>query len=179
MRNRSGFGWLELVIGIVLIVLGIFTFVNPGTALTGFVVVYGAIAVVMGIADIMLYVRTERYTGFGPVVSLIAGILSVMSGVMLLIYPDAGKFVLSLLFPIWFIAHCISRLFQLHLIRITTGSGIYYFTMIVSIIGLILGFMMLFRPVLTLLSASYIAGIYLILLGIDGIVMAFSSVGSR
>ena len=126
-----------------------------------------------------MYIQVERYTGFGPYLSLIPGILSIMSGVMLLIYPGAGMAVLTILFPIWFIAHCISRLFQLHLIRITAGSGIYYFTMIVSIIGLILGFMMLFRPVLTLLSASYIAGIYLILLGIDGIVMAFSSVGSR
>ena len=35
MRRLSGFGWLELVIGILLIVLGVFTFANPGFALTG------------------------------------------------------------------------------------------------------------------------------------------------
>lgn len=179
MRNRSGFGWLELVIGIILILMGIFTFVNPGIALTGFVVAYGMIAIVMGIADIVLYVRAERYTGFGPVVSLVAGILSVMSGVMLLMYPDAGKWVLSLLFPIWFIAHCISRLAHLHMIRLTAGKAMYYFTLTVNIIGLVLGFMMLFRPLVSLLSASYIAGTYLILLGVGGIVVAFSGMGSR
>lgn len=179
MKNRSGFGRLEFIIGVILIVLGVFTFASPGAALTGFAVAYGVIAVVMGVADIVLYVRAERYTGFGPIVALVAGILSVMSGVMLLIYPGAGRLVLSLLFPIWFIAHCISRLSQLHVIRVMAGNAMYYFTLVVNIIGLILGFLMLFQPILTLLSASYIAGMYLILLGVDGIAIAFSGIGSR
>ena len=55
----------------------------------------------------------------------------------------------------------------------------YYFTLIVNMIGLVLGFMLLFRPLVSLLSASYIAGTYLILLGVDGIVVAFSGMGSR
>ena len=37
MRRRSGFGWMELIIGILLILLGIFTFLSPGSALTGVV----------------------------------------------------------------------------------------------------------------------------------------------
>lgn len=35
MRCRSKFGWMELMIGILLIVLGIFTFLRPGSVLTG------------------------------------------------------------------------------------------------------------------------------------------------
>lgn len=107
MRDRSSFDWLELIEGILLIALGVLTFMRPDGAITGIVVVYGVMAVIMGIADILLYVRLERYTGFGPVVSLISGILSVMTGLMLLIYPTAGKIILTVLFPIWFIAHCI------------------------------------------------------------------------
>ncbi len=179
MKRRSGFGWLELILGILLILLGIFTLASPDLALTGLVVVYGIIAIVMAIADIVLYVRLERYIGFGPVVSLISGILSVMSGFMLLVYPNAGKWVLSLLFPIWFIAHCISRLSHLQTIRMTAGNGMYYFTLIVNIIGLILGFMMLLRPVFTLLSVTYIVSLYLILLGVDSIAIAISGIGSR
>ena len=179
MRRRSGFGWLELLIGIGLIALGILAFAKPDFALTSLVFAYGIAAVVMGIADIVLYIQVEHYTGFGPVVSLVSGILSVMSGMMLLVYPRAGAMVLTLLFPIWFIAHCISRLAHLHMIRLTAGKVMYYFTLIVNIIGLVLGFMMLLRPLVSLLSASYIAGTYLILLGVDGIVVAFSGMGSR
>ncbi|HIS00209.1 MAG TPA: DUF308 domain-containing protein [Candidatus Excrementavichristensenella intestinipullorum] len=177
MRRRSGFGWLELFTGILLIALGAWVFVNPGHALTSMVFAYGIAAVIMGVLDIVLYVQVERYTGFGPVVSLISGILSVMSGMLLLLYPQAGALVLTLLFPIWFIAHCIARLAHLPYVRLEAGNGIFYYGLVTNIIGLILGFMMLLKPLFTLTVIRYFAGIYLILLGIDSIVMAFSPMG--
>ena len=179
MRRRSGFGWMELIIGIFLILLGILAFIRPGAALTGLVLAYGIAAIAMGIADIVLYIQVERYTGFGPYLSLISGILSVMSGIMLLISPGTGMVVLTVLFPIWFIAHCISRLVHLGHIRYIGGQGIYYFSLIVDIMGLILGFMMFLRPLFTLATIGYLSGVYLILLGIDAIVIAFSSVGRQ
>lgn len=179
MRRRSGFGWLELLIGILLMVLGVLAFARPDAALTGMVYAYGVAAIVMGVADIILYIQVEKYTGFGPILSLISGILSVMAGIMLMVYPGAGALVLTVLFPIWFIAHCISRLAQLDRIRFFAGRGIYYFSLIVNIIGLVLGFIMFLRPLLTMTAISYLAGIYLILLGIDAIVMAVSRMGTH
>lgn len=179
MRNRSGFGWLELTEGILLIILGIFTFIRPNGMLTGIVVIYGIIAVIMGVADILFYIRVEQRTGFGPVVTLISGILSVMSGVMLLIFPSAGKLALSLLFPIWFCAHCISRLSHLHIIRRIAGNFYYYFTLILYVIGIIVGVVMLFFPMTSLLITGYAIGVYLILFGIDCLVMALGKPGSR
>ena len=158
MKNRSGFGWLVFIIGVILIALGVFTLASPGAALTGFAVAYGVIAVVMGVADIVLYVRAERYTGFGPIVALVAGILSVMSGVMLLIYPGAGRLVLSLLFPIWFICHCVSRLMNLGVTRVLAGNIYYYFSLVLNIIGLILGFVLLFDPFLSAFTMAFLVG---------------------
>ena len=179
MRRRSGYGWLELAIGVILIVLGVLAFAKPDLALTSLVFAYGAAAVVMGVADIILYIQVERYPGFGPVLALISGILSVMSGVMLVVYPRTGVVVLTVLFPIWFIAHCISRLAHLGHIRFVGGNGLYYFILAVNIIGLILGFLMLMSPFLTLTTIRYFASLYLILLGIDSVVMALSRMGRR
>lgn len=178
-KRRSHFGWMELVVGILLAAFGIFTFFQPGSALTGAVVLYGILAMVTGIADIIFYVRLEKYTGFGPTVSLISGILSVMSGIMLLVYPKAGRWIFSLLFPIWFIAHCISRLSHLNTIRVTAGNFCYYFTLIVNIIGILLGFLMVLRPWVSILSAGLTISAYLVLLGIDSIVVAFSKIGCQ
>ena len=122
MRSRSGFGWLQFLIGILLIVLGIWAFTDPDLALTGMVVACGLAAIIMGIADILLFVQVERYTGFGPSLALVSGILSVMSGIMLLAYPGAGVIILTILFPIWFIAHCISRLSHLSSIALLPAT---------------------------------------------------------
>ena len=179
MKKQSGFKWMELVIGIALILLGIFTFMNPGKTLTGAVMVYGIVAIITGIADIVFYVRAERYTGFGPAVALVTGILGVMAGVMLLAYPTAGKWIFLLVFPVWFITHCISRLSHLDMIRLVAGKFIYYVTLVINIVGIVLGVMMIFRPRIAFLSAAVVIGAYLILLGIDSIVMAFSRIGAR
>ena len=62
MRGRSNFGWLKLIEGILLLVLGIYTLTRPDQALTGFIILYGIVAVITGISDIILYVRSEEHT---------------------------------------------------------------------------------------------------------------------
>lgn len=179
MKKRVGFEWIEIIEGILLILLGIFSFIRPRSVLTGIVAVCGLIAVITGVKDIVLYIRTGRYTGFAPTVALVTGVLSVMCGFMLLVYPGAGRWIFSLLFPIWFLAHCISGLSRLNVIRFREGKFAYYFTLIVNVIGLVLGFMMLVNPFYSLLSAGHLIGGYLILLGIDSIIMASDKTGSR
>ena len=178
MKRHSVYGWLELILGILLIVLGIWALAKPDFVLTSIVYAYAIAAIIMGIADLILYIEMERYIiGFGSVISLISGILSVMCGAMLLVHPRTGVLILTILFPIWFIAHCISRLTHLNYIRLIAGNGIYTFMMVINIIGLFLGFLMLFNPFFTLSTIRYIASAYLILLGIDGILMACSTIG--
>ena len=71
MRRRSRYGWLELIEGILLILLGIYTLCNPGGMLRGITFAYGFLAVITGISDIVFYAKTERYIGFGPTIALV------------------------------------------------------------------------------------------------------------
>lgn len=173
MKRRFRCNWFLLLMGILLIVFGIYTLTHPGRTLNWIVVLYGIFAMVMGILDIVFYIRTERFIGFGPVISLITGIVSIMAGVMLLVHPGAGKWVMVLLLPIWFIAHCVSRLSRLNAIRMFQGRFYYYFTLIVNIIGIVLGCVMIVWPSILLFSIGFLIGTYFILLGIDNIVASF------
>ena len=171
--------WTELITGILLIILGIYSLIRPVGMLTGVTVIYGLFAVITGIADIVFYVRMERRTGFGPAVSLVTGIFSVLAGILILCNIDAGRWAIAILFPIWFIAHCLSRLSHLSLIRLTVGDVYYYFTLVINILGLVLGILMLFNPFAAMLSVSWIIGIYLILLGMDSLMLAIVLFGLR
>lgn len=176
MKRKSGFGWGELIVGLLLILLGAFTLLRPEGVLTGAVVVYGVIAIVLGIRDLVVYARVARFTGFGPTLSLITGVLSVMCGVMLLANPNVGKWALTILLPIWFIAHCLAGLTRANLIRLVGNPFYYGYCMTVNILGLCLGFLMLFSPILsflTLRAISYFAAFYLVLLGVESVVSAF------
>lgn len=177
MRDRSGYGWLQLLTGIVLVLFGIITYVRPGNTMAWLVVIYGLIAIVTGICDIILYVKTTRFTGFGPMMSLVTGIFSIMAGAMLLVYPGTGIAVMVVLLPIWFIAHCISRLCQLSFIREESGPFHYWFTLVVNIGGLVLGFLMIIRPYISFLAVGMLIGTYLLLTGVDMIITAVGRLG--
>lgn len=177
MTKRSGFGWIECITGICMVILGIFTLIKPHALFSGLAILYGIITIVTGVCDIVLYIKAERYTGFGPVIALISGILSIMVGVFLLSHPNMGSWIISILFPLWFITHCISRLSQLNIIRFTAGDFYYYCSLIISVLGLILGFMMLFKPAFTVAATGMMIGIYLIICGIESIILAFSDIG--
>ncbi len=110
--------------------------------------------------------------------ALISGILSVMAGAVLLAHPDTGKWILSVLFPLWFIAHCISRLAHLDTIRFAAGKTCYYISLVINILGLILGIMMILQPIFTFIVAGTLVGIYLIVSGVEAIIIAFSKMGS-
>ncbi len=176
MRRKNALGWGELVIGLLLIALGIFTLVRPEGVLTGTVVLYGVIAVALGIEDIVAYVRLSRFTGFGLMLSLVSGILSVMCGVMLVANPNLGKWALTILVPVWFITHCISGLAHAAPLRLLGDPFYYALTLTLNILGLLLGLMMLFSPALsflTLRAVSLLVGIYLLLFGLESVIAAF------
>lgn len=122
MRRQSDIGWTELIIGIILIIFGLFIVRQPVGIITWIVIVCGVLAILTGIADIILYVRMERFTGFGPILSLITGILSVMAGFMLIVHPGAGTWAIAMILPIWIIAHCVSRLSHLQYMRMHFGT---------------------------------------------------------
>lgn len=139
-------------------------------------VLYGIIAVVTGVSDIAFYIKMERRTGFGPAVSLVTGILQLLAGVLLVLHPGAGTMLISIMFPLWFIAHCISKLSHLDVIRFRTGTANYYLTMVLNVIGLALGFIMLFNPVLSVNTVGFVMAFYLVVLGIDSLTIAFSDI---
>ena len=102
-----------------------------------------------------------------------------MAGFMLAVYPNAGKWILVLLLPVWFIAHCVSRLTHLNYIRIMAGKFYYYLTLAVNVAGIVLGCLMILRPAVALFSIGFLIGTYFILLGVDCILTAISRTGSK
>lgn len=177
MRERTPWyrrvNWWELIAGIVMIALGIASLARPSLAVTGLVYAYGAAGVIVGVADILRYIRVERYTGFGPMVSLVAGVLSVMAGVVILVNPRVGMAVFSLLFALWFITHCVSRLASLSWLRFVAGRGAYYAALVLNLIGLVLGVLLVVLPAASVLTLGYLTAVYLIVLGVESLVMAF------
>ena len=167
MNRKSDIGWFELVMGIILIILGIVIMRQPIDVINWIVILCGILAILTGSADIVLYVKVEHFIGFGPFVSLMSGILTVMAGFMLIAHPGAGTWAFAMILPIWIIAHCISRLSHLQYMKMHFGSTYYNISLILNILGLIVGILLIFRPMITIFSMGVLIGAYLILEGVE------------
>jgi uncharacterized membrane protein HdeD (DUF308 family) len=178
VKNRSGFGWMELVTGILMILLGILSFLEPSEFISGLIYLYGIIAVITGIVDIVFFMKVSR-TGVGPAVSLITGTISLMAGIMLMIAPGMGQWIIAFLFPLWFITHCVSGLSHAGLIRNLAGNGAFIATLILNVCGLILSVMMIISPKYALVSTSWMIGLFLVVLGIGSVIIGCSAIGEK
>ena len=174
MRKRTGFGWMELILGIILTILGIFTMIRPESMLNSIVICYG----VSGIADIIFYVKMERHMGVVPTVSLTSGILSTLLGMMLILCPGAAQRLVIWLFALWIIMHSISRLSHISTVRYFAGNSFGFVSLLLNIIGIVIGVMLLIEPIMAVVAFGYLIGLYLIVLGIDSIASALSKMGS-
>ena len=67
----------------------------------------------------------------------------------------------------------------LRTVRLLASRFTYWFTLVMNVLGLALGVMMLAQPWVSLLSLEYLVSFYLMLLGVDCIILACSRLGSR
>lgn len=179
MAKRSKFGWLDCILGLLLVALGVLTLIRPGTTLTGLVVIYSVVAIITGVVDIVFYVKAHNATGFGPSVSLMSGIISILAGLLLLMNPLLGRWIFSLVFAVWFIAHSISRLANHRVIRCVAGKGISVVSVILNILGIVLGVLMLLNPAVSALTLMYLVAVGLVIQGAGSIIEAFSRMGEE
>ncbi|MDL2217749.1 DUF308 domain-containing protein [Christensenellaceae bacterium OttesenSCG-928-M15] len=179
MKKRSKFGWLDFLLGVVLIAFGVYLFIRPELALSGAGIIFSVLAIISGIMDIVFFFRLKSGTGLGPSVSLITGIISILMGFMLLLNPVLGRWIFSIVFAIWFIAHSISRLANYKYIYASAGKAASIVSIVLNTLGVILGIMMFLSPMLSALSLGYLAAFALIVHGVGDVVEAFSKLGEE
>lgn len=175
MNSKQAFGWLDLLTGLLFLGLGIVLLLHPKVALTGLIVLMGVGAILSGISDIILYTRMRKYVAFESSASLITGIISALAGVLILLNPVIGQWILNIVFPIWFIVRCFSRIAEYDFIRRTTGKAASALLVGLSILGMLLGIIMMFNSRLFTMSLGGLIAVNLIILGASDLIGAFGS----
>jgi len=97
-RDQDRSWWLEVLEGVVGIAAGVLAIVLLEYAVTALILIIAAWSVITGIVEIVLAIRLRRVIE-GEVWMALAGVASILFGVLLVIFPAAGA--LSL---VWLIA---------------------------------------------------------------------------
>lgn len=170
--KKTGFGWSNLLLGILFIITSLIAFNDPVGNLASLTVFFGIVAIIKGCFDIFIRNKIQELTGSKATMLVVLGILDIILGIVLLFNISLGVMTLPYIFAIWFIIDSVSGLFSMEF-WLTESKAYYWFNLILNVIGVIVGFSLLFDPVVSALTLSFLVGFYLMMFGLINIVAAF------
>ncbi|HLZ59479.1 MAG TPA: HdeD family acid-resistance protein [Ktedonosporobacter sp.] len=171
LGQRSSNHWQMLAIrGVVAILFGIVALMWPGRTTLALVYLFGAFALLDGIAMVVLAFRAREYM-IPWWMLLIEGLAGIIIGLLAFFSPLITAIALIELIAIWAIIVGFMQIISAITLRdAITGEWILALSGILSVI---LGVLLFFQPINGLLSITWLIGIYAIVFGAIAIVRAF------
>jgi uncharacterized membrane protein HdeD (DUF308 family) len=105
--------------------------------------------------------------------SLLSGVIDLVLGVLFLFNVPAGIAGLTALFAAWFLIDSVTNLLNVGHLR-SFGMGWMLVSIILDVLTLFFALLLFMQPVLAAVSLASIVSIYLIIFGINAIVVAFA-----
>ena len=171
--TRSVKHWyIPLIIGIILIAAGIYVFMVPLETYLTLTVLFSISFIIIGILDIFFSIRNHKIMqGWGWY--LVGGLLSLVGGIILSIYPGISIVILPFVvgFTLLFLSFLLMGFsFEMKSLGILNWGN----AAILSVLGVIFSFMLIVRPLMSGISLVTITGITFIITGVSSIVLSFN-----
>lgn len=155
------FKWINLIFGIIMAVLGIVVFMHPYKFALTITWLFSIAILINGIMSFLFWYDIGNSGVRRPGMLLVDAILDVILAILVLTSSGPDKFVfLGYMFAFWFIFDSATSL------SFSTFSYHPGFHFILGIIGVVLGVIMLFTPMIGAVTVAYMAGAYLVIFGV-------------
>jgi len=161
--------WVLALRGALAILFALVAFFLPGVTATALVLVFGAYAFVDGIFALIAGLRAARHHGRSAPL-LIEGVLNLLIGVLVFLWPVAALVALVYVIAIWAVVTGVVLIVAgIALIR---HSG-EWLLILGGVISVLLGIVLFFAPGAGIVAISWWLGIYALLFGIALLAAAF------
>ena len=162
--------WLVLLRGIFMVIFGIIALVSPDIALLTLVWAFGFYAILDGITAIVIGIRTHGEPHW--VWTIVQGVVSVLAGVIALIWPGVTALALLFVVAVWALLSGIGEIGGAFASR-NSGSNAWGWTLAGGILNVIFGVLLLIWPASGILTLIWLVAIFTLVGGIAQIVLAF------
>lgn len=172
MNAKKSFDFVQLLMGILSIALAYFVLVNPTSAVISLIWIVGIFLIINGV---MRFVGRSAARDMGMSntgLLTFTAVLDIIMGLAVLFIPASGITYIWIVLSMSVLMNSIFRLFTAKALK-AVSTGLYWFTIILAILGIILGIMLLMDPVFALGLAVALLGAYFLVYGIMNIVSAF------
>ena len=172
MERRSNFSLPYFLMGIIFILVSLVSFRDPQSSLLAIVYVFAISAILKGIFELFFRRKIHEFTNQKSTLLIVLGIFDLLVGIFFLFNISAGLVALPFVFDVWFLFDSIVGLMTAGIYRIES-TGYYWFHVVINVIGVILGFMLLFNQLTSALTLAFLVGFYFMMAGISLIAYSF------
>jgi uncharacterized membrane protein HdeD (DUF308 family) len=167
----SNYRIMFLFRGIAAVLFGIIAIVWPKMTLSALVFVFGLFVVISGITAVVAALRNTEFPGWGWLLG--EGILSIVVGVVALVWPGITALAFLYLLAAWAILTGIFEVIAPLAYPMSGGRAVL--TALTGVISIIFGILIAAQPSSGLLAVVWLIGVYAILFGIMYIGMYFQT----
>lgn len=153
------------VVGILSIFVAVISLRNPLATFSAVVVIAAITAILSGIYKLTVLrgaLENSGWVVFNAVVDIIIGILMLFNG-------EFGILFVAISFAIMFLMDSIISLWLSNIIKLV-NEKYFMVDVILSVIGIVLGVLLLIYPVFSILSIYYLVGLFFMITGISAII---------
>ncbi len=162
--------WIVLLRGILMVIFGLIALVSPGIALLTLVWVFGFYAILDGISAVVIGIRARGEPHW--VWTIIQGVVSVLAGLIALVWPGVTALALLFVVAFWAIMLGIGEIAGAFASR-KNGSNAWGWTLGAGVLNVVFGIALLIWPAGGILTLVWLVGIFTLAGGIALILLAF------
>ena len=167
IKKLNSFINSSICISIMFIIIGIIMVIMPKMSLEILGVILSIILIINGV--ILMITDIKLNNNFIPVDMLPASILSILLGIMMLIYPNILSIIIPLMLGTWFIMTSIFKIrLTLYLSKIQNTP--WLLLMLISILSIVCGFILILNPIDSSVAITLFIGIVIIVYAISDII---------
>ncbi|WP_172187607.1 HdeD family acid-resistance protein [Lentilactobacillus kribbianus] len=158
----------SLIIGILAVIVSIISLRNPLPTFGAVVIIAGVVSIFIGLYKLFSvrpYVENSGWLTFNAILDIIIGAIMLFNGAF-------GSLYVAIFFAVMFIMDSFTALWASRLLK-PINNGLYWLEIIVAILGVIFGFVLLFSPMLSAVSISFMVALLFMTFGIEMIVHSF------
>lgn len=160
--------WGKLLLGVLLIITALFSFNNPNFNVLNVVIFFGIVMIASGIQMIATTAKSQK----SNILVIVLGVINILLGIMIMLNLTYSLLVTPYFFAIWCLVTSISGLFTLGEIR-KNSKGAFWFSLIMNIIGILVGLLLFYHPVVSYFTLSFTVGMAFMFVGIKNVVESF------
>ncbi|WP_314060875.1 DUF308 domain-containing protein [uncultured Vagococcus sp.] len=171
MATARKFNIGRCLLGALFLWVSVLAFQNPGSDLIGLVLFFSLSAIIKGGLELVERKKMVAVEGRHANQMVVIGIIDLLVGVFFLFHIALGVMISPFIFAIWFISDSVFSLMSLGLMK--QRGGRYWFSLVAGVIGIILGVMLFFNPIVSAITLAFLIAFYFLLTGINYLINAF------